>query len=304
MDTRKDRQQQDRQLHVQCFVKHDAECIFFGENVPRLLYVSRQGLDASRHPRVMHAHEDYTEVVLITEGTSSYLIGDRQYAVRKGNLLIYNPGVVHDEVARAGAEVATWCVAVAGLRMPDIRENALIPEDRGFVFRADSLFEEMQGVCEIMFRLLSENITGAATHCQGLLLSFLSMALTVVDHQDRPLAEIEEEDFTLGNKVKQYIDDHFRDPLSLQDIADALHVSTYYMAHVFKNMSGYAPMYYLQKRRIGEAQTLLIHTDRTISEIACSLGYDAQSHFNQQFSKHVGMPPGEFRRQYVVRDRG
>ena len=213
---------EEKKLHVQCFVKHDAECIFQGDNSPRLLYVSRQGLDASRHPRIMHAHEDYTEVVLITEGSSNYLIDHRQYAVKKRDLLV----------------------------------------------------------------------------------SFLSMALAVIEHQGRDLSEREEEEYVLGNRVKHYIDNHFREPLTLQEIADALHVSTYYMAHVFKDMSGYSPMSYLQKRRIGEAQTQLIHTDRSISEIAFSLGYDAQSHFNQQFSRHVGMAPGEFRRQYVVREQG
>lgn len=291
----------ERKLQVQCFVKHDAEPVFTGENTPRLLYVSRQGLDASRHPRIMHAHEDYTEVVLITEGSSNYLIDHRQYAVTKGNLLVYNPGIVHDEVAGEGSEVETWCVAVGGLRMPGIQKNALLPEDRGCVFRADALFEQMDALCGIMFRLLSGQIAGAATHCHGLMLSFLTMALAVAEHQDRPLIEPEEEESVLGNRVKRYIDAHFKEPLTLQEIADALNVSTYYMAHVFKDMSGYAPMTYLQKRRIGEAQTLLIHTDRSISEIAYSLGYDAQSHFNQQFSRHVGMPPGEFRKQYVVR---
>ena len=290
-----------RELQVQCFVKHDAVNIFTGDNIPRLLYVSRQRLDASRHPRVMHAHEDYTEVVLITEGSSNYLINHRQYEVKKGDLLVYNPGIVHDEVAGVGSEVETWCVAVGGLRMPGIRENALLPEDRGCVFRADPLFDQMRGVCEIMFSLLSGQITDAPTHCQGLMLSFLTMALTVTEGRNRSLIETDtEEDSVLGTRVKRYIDEHFREPLTLQAIADALNVSTYYMAHVFKDMSGYAPMTYLQKRRIGEAQTLLIHTDRTISEIAYSLGYDAQSHFNQQFSRHVGMPPGEFRKQYVV----
>ena len=136
----------DRKLQVQCFVKHDAEHIFTGDNIPRLLYVSRQRLDASRHPRIMHAHEDYTEVVLITEGSSNYLIDHRQYAVEKGNLLVYNPGIVHDEVAREGAEVETWCVAVGGMRMPGIRENALLPDDKGCVFRADALFDQMSTV--------------------------------------------------------------------------------------------------------------------------------------------------------------
>ena len=248
----------------------------------------------------MHAHEDYTEVVLITQGSSRYLIDDRQYSVTEGNLLVYNPGIVHDEVAREGAEVETWCVAVGGLRMPGIPDNALLPDSRGCVFRADALFRQMDSLCQIMFSLLSGQIVGAATHCQGLLLSFLTMALAVAEHQDQSLFESEEEESVLGNRVKRYIDTHFREPLTLQMIADDLNVSTYYMAHVFKDMSGYAPMTYLQKRRIGEAQTLLIHTDQTISEIAYSLGYDAQSHFNQQFSRHVGMPPGEFRKHYVV----
>ncbi len=290
----------DRELQVQCFVKHDADQIFTAENVPRLLYVSRQRLDASRHPRIMHAHEDYTEVVLITEGSSNYLVDDRQYAVKKGDLLVYNPGIVHDEVAGEGAEVETWCVAVGGLRMPGLRENALLPDDRGCVFRADVLFEEMDALCGLMFRLLSGQLAGAATYSHGLMLSFLTMALAVAEHQDQSLIESEEEESVIGNRVKKYIDAHFREPLTLQMIADALNVSTYYMAHVFKDMSGYAPMTYLQKRRIGEAQTLLIHTKKSISDIAFSLGYDAQSHFNQQFSKHVGMPPGEFRKQYVV----
>ena len=297
-------EQGNRELQVQCFVKHDAEQIFTGDNTPRLLYVSRQRLDASRHPRVMHAHDDYTEVVLITEGESSYLVDHRQYAVKKGDLLVYNPGIVHDEVASEGAEVETWCVAVGGLRMPGLPENALLPADKGCVFRADVLFEEMDGLCGIMFQLLSGQFAGAATYSHGLMLSFLSMALAVAEHQDSPLIESEEEESILGNRVKRYIDANFREPLTLQMIADALNVSTYYMSHVFKDMCGYAPMTYLQKRRIGEAQTLLIHTKKSISEIAYSLGYDAQSHFNQQFSRHVGMAPGEFRRQYVVSRKG
>ena len=296
--------QEERKLQVQCFVKHDAKQVFTGDNTPRLLYVSRQSVDASRHPRIMHAHDDYTEVVLITEGSSNYLIDHRQYAVRKGDLLVYNPHIVHDEVAGEGAEVETWCVAVGGLRMPGIPENALLPADKGCVFRADVLFEQMKGLCEIMFQLLSGPFAGSATYCQGLMHSFLTMALAVAEIHEHPLIESQEEEPVLGNRVKRYIDAHFREPLTLQMIADELNVSTYYLAHVFKDMSGYAPMTYLQKRRIGEAQTLLIHTDQSISEIAYSLGYDAQSHFNQQFSRHVGMPPGEFRKQYVISKKG
>ena len=54
-------------------------------------------------------------------------------------------------------------------------------------------------------------------------------------------------------------------------------------------------MQYLTRRRIGEAQNLLVETDLPIARIAEEVGYDTQNYFNLQFSKHVGMPPGKVR---------
>lgn len=65
-------------------------------------------------------------------------------------------------------------------------------------------------------------------------------------------------------------------------------------------MSGYSPVQYLLRRRIGEAQTLLITTELPITRIAEMVGYDTQSYFNLQFTKNVGMPPKKFRQNYIV----
>ncbi|MBR3866475.1 MAG: helix-turn-helix transcriptional regulator, partial [Butyricicoccus sp.] len=54
------------------------------------------------------------------------------------------------------------------------------------------------------------------------------------------------------------------------------------------------------RRRIGEAQTLLITTDYSITRISEMVGYDTQSYFNLQFTKHVGMPPNKYRKNYIV----
>ena len=83
-------------------------------------------------------------------------------------------------------------------------------------------------------------------------------------------------------------------------MGEALHISPYYLSHVFKQMSGYSPVQYLLRRRIGEAQTLLITTDLSITRIAELVGYDTQSYFNLQFTKNVGMSPGKFRQNYIV----
>ena len=64
-----------------------------------------------------------------------------------------------------------------------------------------------------------------------------------------------------AQRIKDYIDKHFADEFSLQQMADALHVSPYYLAHICKEVTGYSPLQYVLRRRIGEAQTLLITTD-------------------------------------------
>ena len=92
------------------------------------------------------------------------------------------------------------------------------------------------------------------------------------------------------------------EPITLQSMGEALHISPYYLSHVFKQMSGYSPVQYLLRRRIGEAQTLLITTDLSITRIAEMVGYDTQSYFNLQFTKNVGMPPGKFRQSFQGTD--
>ena len=67
-------------LNVQCFVEKEVKTIFrdSGEDHPKLLYVSEIRPDASTHPRVMHAHEDFVELILICSGSSEYLIHDKK----------------------------------------------------------------------------------------------------------------------------------------------------------------------------------------------------------------------------------
>ena len=77
-----------------------------------------------------------------------------------------------------------------------------------------------------------------------------------------------------------------------------LRVSEYYLAHVFKQEFGVPPMQYVMKRRIGEAQGILMHTETPIAEIADTLGFSSICHFNAMFKKYTGTPPGRFRQSF------
>ena len=291
---------QQNPLNVQCFIKKDFQSVFVGENDPKLLYVSEIRPDASTHPRVMHAHEDFVEIILICSGSSEYLIHDKKYFIRPGDLLVYNAGVVHDEISGPDIEIGSYCVAIGGLHMPGLKPNMLIPADEGYVFPTRRSFGDLRILFEMMFRNLASGEPRAEAFCSSLMHALLVKVLAVTEGADAADEKPVEEPPILGRRIKEYIDRHYMEPITLQSMGEALHISPYYLSHVFKQMSGYSPVQYLLRRRIGEAQTLLITTDLPITRIAEMVGYDTQSYFNLQFTKNVGMPPNKFRQNYIV----
>ena len=290
----------ERSLNVQCFVKRDVRPVFIGENQPRLLYVSEIRPDASAHPRVMHAHADAVELILICSGSSEYLIHDKKVVIKAGDLLVYNAGVVHDEVSGPDMEVGSYCVGVGGLHMPGLRPNALIPDEAGYVFPTGRYFADMKELFVMMFRNLAAGEPHAELFCTSLLHALLVSVLTVTEGVGETRENPADEPHILGSRIKDYIDRHYMEPITLQSMGEALRISPYYLSHVFKQMSGYSPVQYLLRRRIGEAQTLLITTKLSVARIAEMVGYDSQSYFNLQFTKNIGMPPSRYRHNYIV----
>lgn len=290
--------QQEQPLHALCFVKRAVSPVFTGENSPRLAYASKI-LPKARpaHTRVMHAHPDLVELLLIYSGGSECLIGDKRRTVHQGDLLIYNSGVIHDEWSWPEDAVGHYCVGISGLRMPGLRENALIPDSQDCVFPSGSSFGTLCMLFETIFQSLSANEPQAELFCHSLMEALVVKVLAVLSGAEASPAEPPD---VLGKRIQEYIDAHYMEPLTLQSMGDALHISPYYLSHVFKKTLGYSPTQYLLRRRIGEAQTLLLSTGLPVGRIGELVGYDTQSYFVQQFTKAVGMPPRRYRQEFVV----
>ena len=162
---------------VQCFVKRNYQPAFTSETMPRLLYVSRRPPTQEAHPRLLHAHPDFVEVLLIDEGSARFLIGDNAYEVQAGDLLVFNSGVVHDELS--DSPFGSWCIAVGGLRLPGLRENALIPEDASPVYPTGAELPDLRALYDVMFRYLSTERPDCEVFCHRLMLALLDRALTI-----------------------------------------------------------------------------------------------------------------------------
>ncbi len=94
----------------------------------------------------------------------------------------------------------------------------------------------------------------------------------------------------------KYLDTHYREQVTLDDIARAAGLSTYRIAHLVKEQTGKSLIRHVHFLRVQEAKRLLEETDRDCADIALDVGFCDQSYFTRQFRKYAGATPSRYRR--------
>jgi len=102
-------------------------------------------------------------------------------------------------------------------------------------------------------------------------------------------------------RARAYILANQADPIDLDKVAQAMHVSTFYFCKMFKKATGLTFTDYLSRVRVEKAKTLLLNPHLRISEIAYDVGFQSLTHFNRMFRKIVGESPTAYRESKSAR---
>ena len=92
-----------------------------------------------------------------------------------------------------------------------------------------------------------------------------------------------------------FVNEHFRERLSLEDLARNAHLSPYYFTRIFTEETGYTPHQYLIATRLNSAKFLLLNTELSVKDIAFSSGFHSETGFCNTFKKWEGMTPSVYR---------
>ncbi len=92
-----------------------------------------------------------------------------------------------------------------------------------------------------------------------------------------------------------FINQHYRERISLSQLADKCHYSPNYFNRLFRSTLNIPPLKYIQQRRIEDASRLLSYSSKPIKEIACEVGYDDPAYFSRIFHQTYQISPGGFR---------
>ena len=96
-------------------------------------------------------------------------------------------------------------------------------------------------------------------------------------------------------KAIRYISQNFSRNLTLDEVADHVHLNSAYFSTLFKQSTGSSFKEYLNMVRIEESKRLLSNTDYSIIDISLATGFEDQSYFSKVFKKYTGLTPKQYR---------
>jgi AraC-like DNA-binding protein len=104
-------------------------------------------------------------------------------------------------------------------------------------------------------------------------------------------------DLALLRRVRDRIDREYAQPLDVEALARAAHMSSGHFSRQFRLAYGESPYSYLMTRRIERAMALLLRGDLSVTEVCFAVGCSSLGTFSTRFTELVGMPPSIYRRQ-------
>ncbi|GGF79885.1 hypothetical protein GCM10010912_26100 [Paenibacillus albidus] len=101
----------------------------------------------------------------------------------------------------------------------------------------------------------------------------------------------------LINQAVRYMHDYYNEPITLEQLSEALDSSPRTITRLFKRHLNTSPTQYLIGLRMEKAKALLLHTEATLQEIAVSIGYPDAYYFGRMFKKHSGTSPVRYKNE-------
>ena len=253
-----------------------------------------------------HYHNAY-EIYFLISGTRRQLVDHSIHDIKRGDLILIPKGVIHkttplDKNSHTRYVINfsdEFAVPLEQFLGPDVLVQTFthvklsVPEHRfDYVL---SLFDKMNDEYNAA---VSDNFSAA------LIRGYMAELFAFICRTNRSLATAESiESERIGailepsiQQAAQYISEHFREDISLADVAAQAYMSGSYFSRKFKKITGLNFSEYLTSTRIKAADDLLLQTSLSIAEIAASCGFGDANYFGDIFKKHKGMSPTKYRR--------
>lgn len=253
--------------------------------------------------------KDHYVLHFVRSGKGCYRLKDRTYRIVPGTCFLIYPDQPTVYYADQSSKWEYFWVGLVGRDVEQILSTiGFSPEHQVLHFTNYDIFEPLPRILSSAIRYKDDPL--------GLWLSttpmVYSLLFSLVEESRAKTLRYQEhilEDNShlmnqcyLGNKyvklATQYIEKHFREPITVEDVANVLHINRSYLSTLYKVNTHISLKQYLQQYRILRAAIMLRISDASITEIAVEVGFKDPLYFSRVFKNHMDCSPTEYRAQY------
>jgi AraC family transcriptional regulator, transcriptional activator of pobA len=249
-------------------------------------------------PDEPHIH-DYEELLIGIEGEIEHFIDFRSDKLPAPFISFVTKGKLHRLVPTIyEGKFDVWAIRFRSEFIPETTFHlyAHYHDHANLALNPGMCFRRIVTLCELMEEETKQSVPDYAV------LRHLLNALFIMIEAERKKAGQEDagarsnQNTTFRNFL-QILEENFRRPEGVEFYAEKLFMTARNLNLICQNILQKSVSEIIETRKLTEAKNLLIHTNKTISEIGYELGYNEKSYFTNVFKKKTGQTPGEFREE-------
>ena len=277
-------------------------------------YISRYTLNHSTTQ--LHRHE-YMQINYVYQGKAEHVINNHKFEIIKGDIFVIPPYIPHmiaaPEDCSAQIYEFEFLPQFINQNFDDIQnagsffdfayiEPFLVSENmvKPRLNLIGRLQIEAETILNDVLREYQQKKPGYVLLIKSLLLRLLVMVgreftTNLEGSETRPIYDRHREAILTAIK---YIDEHYAEDLTVEEVAKVSALSFSYFSHLFKCVTLKTFTEYLNGLRISKALQLLKETDKKVLDISYEIGFNSVNHFNRVFKQRIGISPLSYRKIY------
>ncbi|MBD3922304.1 helix-turn-helix domain-containing protein [Paenibacillus sp. PR3] len=257
----------------------------------------------------LHKHEDFSELVIVLSGNATHIVNTEASFIKKGDVFVIDSETLHAYKDPHDFRICNIMYRPEMLRAAghDLRTS------NGFqaMFVLEPFYRKIQDYksklslpitnLEYVFSSIAYMIEEYTNKLQGYQTILTSRFLELVvylsrQYEGQELQGVQSNLMNLAN-VMSYIEDHYLETLSLEEIASYSGISVRHLNRVFQAYYQTTPFSYIQRLRLEHACSLLKQSSLSIMEVSLASGFNDSNYFTRQFTKVMGLSPKKYRQQ-------
>jgi len=275
------------------------------------LRVERVSVTEPQGARCHHYH-DYYELYYLYSGDRYYFIKDNTYRVKSGSLVLIKPYDMHSTGKVASSGYDRCLVYFHKSFVKDFLEGAGCASLLSCFVGGGSIMtfeaEEREGIERLLGMMLEEFEKKRSGYLQFIKASLIQLLLLIARYTDSGVVKTGNFDYFNSthktvSEVAAYINNNYSEDITLASISEKFFISPCYFSRIFKKVTGFSFIEYLNGVRVKEAQRLLAKTDKSIADIGEEVGYKSNTHFGRAFKASVGTSPAAYRRRVAKQNK-